>query len=122
MKKISRTQPRSPLAECNNRFIEVYRLSNALGRWQTICGNMRLCEATVLLERLEQTEFVLILVGALFACPRTPDCSFTLTPQRMRMITQAFSETLELGLKKPDQIVVCAPSVMRYSWHITTVW
>lgn len=28
----------------------------------------------------------------------------------MRMIVEAFKETLELGLHKPDQIVVCAGS------------
>jgi hypothetical protein len=32
--------------------------------------------------------------------------SFTLTPQRMRMIVEAFSETLELGLMHDGQIVV----------------
>jgi hypothetical protein len=32
--------------------------------------------------------------------------SFTLTPQRMRMIVEAFKETLELGLQKPNQVVV----------------
>lgn len=31
---------------------------------------------------------------------------FTLTPQRMRMIVEAFKETLELGLQKKEQIVV----------------
>jgi hexokinase len=31
---------------------------------------------------------------------------FTLTPQRMRIIADAFRETLELGLQKPKQIVV----------------
>ncbi|KAH9037439.1 hypothetical protein EDB83DRAFT_2524726 [Lactarius deliciosus] len=30
---------------------------------------------------------------------------FTLTPQRMRMIVEAFKDTLELGLEKPKQIV-----------------
>ena len=33
-------------------------------------------------------------------------CRFTLTPQRMRIIVEAFKETLELGLTKPAQIVV----------------
>jgi hypothetical protein len=32
--------------------------------------------------------------------------SFTLTPPRMRMIVDAFKETLELGLEKPKQVVV----------------
>jgi hexokinase len=32
---------------------------------------------------------------------------FTLTPPRMRMIVEAFKEALELGLEKPDQVVVC---------------
>ena len=31
---------------------------------------------------------------------------FTLTPQRMRIIVEAFKETLELGLSKPGQVVV----------------
>jgi hexokinase len=39
-------------------------------------------------------------------------CSFTLTPQRMRMIMEAFKETLELGLQKPNQIVVCIASLL----------
>lgn len=34
-------------------------------------------------------------------------CRFTLTPQRMRMIVEAFKDTLELGLEKPNQVVVC---------------
>jgi len=33
-------------------------------------------------------------------------CSFTLTPQRMRMIVEAFKDALENGLEKPEQIVV----------------
>lgn len=35
---------------------------------------------------------------------------FTLTPQRMRMIVDAFEETLEKGLHETGQIVVCFPS------------
>lgn len=31
---------------------------------------------------------------------------FNLTPQRMRMIVEAFKESLELGLSKEGQIVV----------------
>jgi len=38
---------------------------------------------------------------------------FTLTPQRMRMIVEAFTETLELGLNKPNQIVVRMYSIFR---------
>jgi hypothetical protein len=34
------------------------------------------------------------------------DRSFTLTPQRMRIIVEAFKDTLELGLEKPKQVVV----------------
>ncbi|KAF5384407.1 hypothetical protein D9615_003448 [Tricholomella constricta] len=37
--------------------------------------------------------------------------SFTLTPQRMRMIVEAFKDTLELGLAKPDQVVLCHVSL-----------
>lgn len=33
---------------------------------------------------------------------------FTLTPQRMRMITHSFRETLDAGLDKPEQVVVSA--------------
>lgn len=32
--------------------------------------------------------------------------SFTLTPQRMRMIVEAFKDALENGLEKPEQVVV----------------
>lgn len=35
---------------------------------------------------------------------------FTLTPQRMRMIVEAFTETLDLGLAKPNQIVPMIPT------------
>ncbi|KAF9460389.1 hexokinase [Collybia nuda] len=35
---------------------------------------------------------------------------FTLTPQRMRMIVEAFKETLEIGLSQPDQIVPMIPT------------
>lgn len=35
---------------------------------------------------------------------------FTLTPQRMRMIVEAFKDALELGLEKPDQIVPMIPT------------
>ncbi|KAG6897383.1 hypothetical protein C0992_002045 [Termitomyces sp. T32_za158] len=35
---------------------------------------------------------------------------FTLTPQRMRMIVEAFKETLELGLEKPKQVVPMIPT------------
>ncbi|KAG6907258.1 hypothetical protein DXG01_009678 [Tephrocybe rancida] len=35
---------------------------------------------------------------------------FTLTPQRMRMIVEAFKETLELGLTKPEQVVPMIPT------------
>lgn len=31
---------------------------------------------------------------------------FTLTPQRMRMVVEAFKDALELGLEKTEQIVV----------------
>lgn len=35
---------------------------------------------------------------------------FTVTPQRMRMIVEAFKDSLELGLSKPGQVVVSPPS------------
>ncbi|KAL5478227.1 HXK1_2 [Sanghuangporus weigelae] len=40
---------------------------------------------------------------------------FTLTPQRMRMITQAFSEVLDNGLKKHNQVVPMTPTFV-FGW------
>ncbi|KAG9308315.1 hexokinase [Chiua virens] len=40
---------------------------------------------------------------------------FTLTPQRMRMIVEAFTETLELGLAKYNQIVPMIPTFV-FGW------
>ncbi|KZV75042.1 hexokinase [Peniophora sp. CONT] len=40
---------------------------------------------------------------------------FTLTPQRMRMIVEAFKETLELGLEKPGQTVPMIPTYV-FGW------
>ncbi|KAF7340276.1 Phosphotransferase [Mycena venus] len=40
---------------------------------------------------------------------------FTLTPQRMRMIVEAFKDTLELGLTKPEQIVPMIPTYV-FGW------
>lgn len=44
----------------------------------------------------------------------TPALSrFTVTPQRMRMIVEAFKESLELGLAKHNQIVVSVVSALQ---------
>ncbi|ESK87989.1 hexokinase [Moniliophthora roreri MCA 2997] len=40
---------------------------------------------------------------------------FTLTPQRMRMIVEAFKDTLELGLQKPGQVVPMIPTFV-FGW------
>ncbi|KAF9078464.1 hexokinase [Rhodocollybia butyracea] len=40
---------------------------------------------------------------------------FTLTPQRMRMIVEAFKDSLELGLKKPEQVVPMIPTFV-FGW------
>ncbi|KAN0139323.1 hexokinase [Lactarius tabidus] len=40
---------------------------------------------------------------------------FTLTPQRMRMIVEAFKDTLELGLEKPKQVVPMIPTYV-FGW------
>ncbi|EIM87021.1 hexokinase [Stereum hirsutum FP-91666 SS1] len=40
---------------------------------------------------------------------------FTLTPQRMRMIVEAFKDTLELGLEKKDQVVPMIPTYV-FGW------
>jgi len=42
---------------------------------------------------------------------------FTLTPQRMRMIVEAFKDSLELGLEKPSQIVVSI-ELCTTSWSV----
>ena len=39
---------------------------------------------------------------------------FTLTPQRMRMIVEAFKEALETGLEQPGQVVVCTTFLHHY--------
>lgn len=66
-----------------------------LGQWLTISGNTRVCSCS-------DTLFV--------ANPLTVRAGrFTLTPQRMRMIVEAFKDTLELGLQKPEQVVVRFP-------------
>lgn len=49
--------------------------------------------------------FFLLFLFPFFLC----DDSFTLTPPRMRMIVDAFKDTLELGLEKPKQVVVRFP-------------
>ncbi|PPQ76228.1 hypothetical protein CVT26_008579 [Gymnopilus dilepis] len=40
---------------------------------------------------------------------------FTLTPQRMRMIVEAFKEALETGLEKPEQVVPMIPTFV-FGW------
>ncbi|KAI0298406.1 hexokinase [Multifurca ochricompacta] len=40
---------------------------------------------------------------------------FTLTPQRMRIVVEAFKETLELGLEKPKQVVPMIPTFV-FDW------
>ncbi|KAJ3882279.1 hexokinase [Lentinula edodes] len=40
---------------------------------------------------------------------------FTLTPQRMRMIVEAFKDSLELGLQKPKQVVPMIPTFV-FGW------
>ncbi|KAJ3560390.1 hypothetical protein NP233_g10871 [Leucocoprinus birnbaumii] len=40
---------------------------------------------------------------------------FTLTPQRMRMIVEAFKDALELGLEKPKQVVPMIPTYV-FGW------
>ncbi|KAK0209407.1 hypothetical protein IW262DRAFT_1468971 [Armillaria fumosa] len=44
---------------------------------------------------------------------------FTLTPQRMRMIVEAFKDTLELGLQKPQQVVPMIPTYV-FGWPTDT--
>lgn len=62
------------------------------GLWQIISGNTRACEYMT-----KEPRYGLLI----FCHPR-----FTLTPQRMRMIVEAFKDTLEAGLEKSGQIVV----------------
>lgn len=49
--------------------------------------------------------------------PLNPTPRFTLTPQRMRMIVEAFKDTLELGLSKHGQVVVRPPRLQRRVGH-----
>ncbi|KAJ3475017.1 hypothetical protein NLI96_g12110 [Meripilus lineatus] len=42
-------------------------------------------------------------------------CRFTVTPQRMRMIVEAFKDSLELGLAKPAQVVPMIPTYV-FGW------
>ncbi|ETW77625.1 hypothetical protein HETIRDRAFT_389219 [Heterobasidion irregulare TC 32-1] len=44
---------------------------------------------------------------------------FTLTPQRMRMIVEAFKDTLEIGLEKPGQTVPMIPTFV-FGWPTGT--
>jgi hexokinase len=60
--------------------------------------------------RKYESLWVFMLGRAAIVCLISGFCRFTLTPQRMRMIVEAFKETLELGLQKPKQIVVCIRS------------
>ena len=46
---------------------------------------------------------------------------FNLTPQRMRMIVEAFKDSLELGLSKHGQIVV-STSLVSFSTTIDVLW
>ncbi|KAF8646614.1 hypothetical protein AX16_007115 [Volvariella volvacea WC 439] len=46
---------------------------------------------------------------------RRYEAAFTLTPQRMRMIVEAFKETLELGLQKTGQVVPMIPTFV-FGW------
>ncbi|PCH36956.1 hexokinase [Wolfiporia cocos MD-104 SS10] len=46
---------------------------------------------------------------------RKYEALFTLTPQRMRMIVEAFKESLELGLSKPGQVVPMIPTYV-FGW------
>lgn len=58
------------------------------------------------LRKYEQLYVPFASISASSSISLNDPASFTLTPQRMRMITQAFSETLDNGLKKPGQVVV----------------
>jgi len=50
-----------------------------------------------------------------FTDPPAPSViRFTLTPQRMRMIVEAFKDTLEIGLEKPKQIVVSLNKLLNH--------
>ena len=57
---------------------------------RTICDDMRACTFITDTFRDVTTDFA----------------RFTLTPQRMRMIVEAFKDALEIGLEKPEQTVV----------------
>lgn len=47
---------------------------------------------------------------------------FNLTPQRMRMIVEAFKESLELGLSKEGQIVVSDVLILSFGASNSTIY
>jgi hypothetical protein len=65
------------------------------GRWRITSVNMKVCTSQF---------FNLSWYAGVFA--DDDGHRFTLTPQRMRMIVEAFKDALELGLEKDGQIVV----------------
>jgi hypothetical protein len=79
-----------PLRYCLGQIF----ISDNTGRWLIICGDSKRCERAKIVTLNWQ-------VADGQCAPR-----FTLTPQRMRIIVESFKETLELGLEKPDQVVV----------------
>ncbi|THH31730.1 hypothetical protein EUX98_g2462 [Antrodiella citrinella] len=50
---------------------------------------------------------------------RKLEAMFTITPQRMRMIVEAFKDTLEAGLQKPAQVVPMIPTYV-FGWPTAT--
>ena len=74
------------------------------GLWLIILGSTRACERITI-----RDENMARWYSAIYR--------FTLTPQRMRMIVEAFKDSLELGLEKDSQIVVSI-ELCTMSWSV----
>ena len=73
------------------------------GRWPITWGGLRVCEWS------QDSTIVRIDLDW--------RARFTLTPQRMRMIVEAFKEALETGLEQPGQVVVRQAYLRNYQGH-----
>jgi hypothetical protein len=86
-------------------MISAYRRERPTEPWPIISGNTRPCASNLspLPPPLSLSIFTISTISDLTPYDIN---SFTLTPPRMRMIVDAFKDTLELGLEKPKQVVV----------------
>lgn len=117
-RRTSLMQPRSAyhlliLSFSKQSFKNVTLPMAITGRWRITSANSRLCTSIHTVQRRWWIDVVrwwgsfVVLVDDMVSVHR-----FTLTPQRMRMIVEAFKDTLELGLEKKGQVVVRIHSIV----------